>query len=132
MVLLVGAGLMINTVLRLKQVNPGLDPRNVMIAGANLPEGGKYVERVPGRDMEKVSPLVTAFYQQLLEKMAGSPGVESVGIMSQMIRGITFSIMGRPVPAPDRRPGAGYTEVSPSYFPRLTDSVEEGPLFERV
>jgi putative ABC transport system permease protein len=126
MVLLVGAGLMINTVLHLRQVNPGLDPKNVMIAGINLPEGGKYLARVPGGDNEKPSPQVRAFYQQLLERVALSPGVESVGMLSQMIGGSTFSILGRPVPAPDRRPETPFTEVSPAYFHTLRIPLKKG------
>jgi putative ABC transport system permease protein len=73
MVLLVGAGLMINTVLHLKQVNSGLDPRNILIAGISLPEGGRYLARVPGGDMEKPSPQVRTFYQQLLDRVAAAP-----------------------------------------------------------
>ncbi len=58
MVLLVGAGLMINTVLRLSAVDPGFDPRNVLIVDINLPEGDKYVERLTGGGMEKWTPAV--------------------------------------------------------------------------
>ncbi len=126
MLLLVGAGLMINTVLRLKQVDPGVDTKNVMVGGTSLPEGGKYVERVPGGDMEKTSPLVTLFYQHLLESITGQPSIEAVGTMSQMIRGITFSILGRPAPAPERRPEAAYAEASPSLFHTLRIPLKKG------
>ncbi len=126
MVLLVGAGLMINTVLRLKQVNPGFDASHLMMAGTSLPEGGKYVSRVPGGDMEKTSPLVTAFYRELLESITAIPGVQSAGIMSQNPRGATFSIMGRPVPAAERRPNAANAEVSPSFFETLRVPLKKG------
>jgi putative ABC transport system permease protein len=76
--------------------------------------------------MEKTSPLVTTFYQQLLERVAVLPGVASVGFMSEMVRGITFSIMGRPLPAPDRRPNAAYAEVSPSFFHTLRIPLKKG------
>jgi len=49
-----------------------------------LPEGGKYLERVPGGDMEKTLPSVAAFHQQLLEKIAALPGIESSGIISDL------------------------------------------------
>jgi putative ABC transport system permease protein len=52
MVLLVGAGLMINTMLHLERVNPGFDHHHLVATDMQLPEGGKYVERVPGGDME--------------------------------------------------------------------------------
>ena len=81
MVLLVGAGLMIRTILRLQQVNPGFDSKNVLTMEVNLPEGGKYVKRVPGSDMEMPTPQVSAFHEQLLEKVSAIPGVESVGMI---------------------------------------------------
>ncbi len=81
MVLLVGAGLMINTMLHLQRVSPGFDYNHLLTMEMQLPEGGKYLERVPGGDMEKTLPTVTAFYQRLLEKMAGQPGVESAAVI---------------------------------------------------
>jgi predicted permease len=130
MVLLVGAGLMINTVLRLQQVNPGFDFNNVLTMRVNLPEGGKYLERVPGGDMEKASPLVAAFHHQLLEQIAALPGVESVGMSStlpiQGFEGRSFSILGRPVPTSDDRPEAGYSEVSPGFFRTMKIPLKRG------
>jgi putative ABC transport system permease protein len=105
MVLLVGAGLMINTVFRLQHVDPGFDPNNVITTGIPLPEGGKYVERAGG-DMEKATPRATAFYQQLLQKISALPGVQSVGIMHLLpTHGslpMTFSVVGRAAPPPTK------------------------------
>jgi putative ABC transport system permease protein len=56
MVLLIGAGLMINSILRLRKVDPGFDSRNLFTMQIQLPEGGKYVKRVPGGDMERATP----------------------------------------------------------------------------
>jgi putative ABC transport system permease protein len=123
MVLLVGAGLMINTFLRLQQVNPGFDSTSVFTLRVDLPEGGKYVERVPSGDMEKTAPLVAIFHHELLEQIAAVPGVESVGMSSTLplhgFEGRSFSIIARPAPAPDDRPQAGYSEVSPGFFRTL-------------
>jgi len=131
-VLLVGAGLLINSVLRLKQVNPGFDSGNVLTAGITLPEGGKYVDRVPGGSMEKTSALVNPFFQQLLEKANALPGVESVGFISHLLGsdGRTFVILGRPAPAPDKLPDAGYDEVSPSLFHVLKIPLKRGRYFD--
>jgi predicted permease len=130
MVLLVGAGLMINTLLRLRRVNPGFDSKNVLTMEANLPEGGKYLERVPGGDMEKPTPLVAAFHEQLLEKIAALPGVDSVGMISNLpLRGWEsrgFSILGHPIPSPDNMPGAEYNEVSASYFHTMRIPLKRG------
>jgi putative ABC transport system permease protein len=43
MVLLVGTGLMINTMLRLRHVSPGFDTKNLLTMTFQLPEDGKYV-----------------------------------------------------------------------------------------
>jgi putative ABC transport system permease protein len=129
MVLLIGAGLMINTMLRLQQVNPGFDTKNVTTMSIQVPEqGGKYLVRIPGGDMEKPLPLVAAFYRQLLEKVAAFPGVESAGIMSDAYGsgGHSFSILGKPAPPPDQRPDAGYVEVSPSLFHTLRIPLKKG------
>ncbi len=81
MVLLVGAGLMINSVLRLQQVNPGFNPANVMKFELSVSEGAPYVERLPGGDIERATPLVSTFYRRVLEKVAAIPGVDSAGIL---------------------------------------------------
>jgi putative ABC transport system permease protein len=119
MVLLVGAGLMIDSVFRLKTINPGYDSHNVLTTEVNLPEGGKYVERMP-RDMEKWTPAVDDFYNQLLLKYSAIPGVEAVtaaGVQPGAInRGMTFAIVGRPAPEDSDRPRTGFGEVRPGYF----------------
>jgi len=130
MLLLVGAGLMINTLLHLHRVNPGFDPKNVMTMEIQLPEGGKYLERVPGGDMEKTLPSVTTFYEQLLEKIKAIPGIESAGFMSSLpLHGaerFSFSILGHPAPPPDNRPRAGFDEVSPDLFRALRIPLRKG------
>ncbi|HKC72110.1 MAG TPA: FtsX-like permease family protein, partial [Terriglobales bacterium] len=129
MVLLVGAGLMINSVLRLQRVDSGLDPNQVITTGIPLPEGGKYVERVGG-DMERATPRSTVFYQQLLQKISALPGVKSVGTMHLLpTHGslpLTFSIVGRAAEPPDKRPLIGYDEVSPSVFQTLRIPLIKG------
>ncbi len=134
MVLLVGAGLMINTILRLQQVNPGFDARNLLTMLVQLPEGGKYLKREPGGDMERTLPAVAAFNQQLTEKIAALPGVESSGIMSFLpMRGaymFSFSILGHPAPAPDSRPQAGYDDVSPSIFETFRVPLKKGRFLD--
>jgi predicted lysophospholipase L1 biosynthesis ABC-type transport system permease subunit len=64
LVLLVGAGLMIRTVLRLWSVNPGLDPKNVLTAKVLLS---------PSASGEPAQVRVT--WDQLLERVRRLPGV---------------------------------------------------------
>jgi predicted permease len=134
MVLLVGAGLMINTMLRLQQVNPGFDTKNLLTMYVQLPEGGKYLQRVAGGDMEKTLPTVAVFNQQLTEKIAGLPGVESSGIMSFIPMGgaymFSFSVLGHPAPSPENRPRAGYDDVSSSIFKTLHVPLKKGRFLD--
>ncbi|HLZ39582.1 MAG TPA: ABC transporter permease [Candidatus Sulfotelmatobacter sp.] len=135
MVLLVGTGLMINTVLRLRRVDPGFDPHNLLTMTIQLPEGEKYVDRVPGGDMEKAKPGVTDFFQRLLERVAALPGVESVGSATGLPVGFseryTFSIVGRPVPSPEQRPSASYEQVTPGFFTTLKIPVKRGRFLQQ-
>jgi putative ABC transport system permease protein len=130
MVLLVGAGLMINSILRLQRVNPGFDSSDLLTMGIQLPEGGRYMSRVPGGDMERAMPAVNAFYKQLLERAAALPGVESVGsitgLPTQFSEGYTFSILGHAEPPPDQRPRAGYNEISPGFFRTFRIPLKKG------
>ncbi|HLZ52558.1 MAG TPA: ABC transporter permease [Candidatus Acidoferrum sp.] len=133
MVLLVGAGLMINSELRILLPSPGFDPANVLTMKVLFPgTGGKYVEKTPGKPMERISPKVTAYHQQLIEGVSALPGVESVGMITMLpplgAGGRTFSIVGHP--APDKRPFVGFNEVSPSYFRTMKIPLKKGRYFD--
>ena len=131
MVLLVGAGLMINTMVHLQHVPPGFNSSHVLTMDFQLPEGGKYVERVPGGDMEKTLPTVTAFYQRLIEKTGQLTGVESAALIGALPARCcpefySFAILGHPAPPPENRPQAGYSEVSPAIFSTLKIPLVKG------
>jgi len=135
MVLLVGAGLMINSLLRILLPSPGFDAKNMLTMAVSLPGTEvKYVEKIPGKDMARVSPKVTAFHQQLLQRIAALPGVESVGMISlipPMGAGMrTFSLLGHPAPSPGDRPEGFFNEVSPSYFRTMKIPLKRGRYLE--
>jgi predicted permease len=69
-VLLVGAGLMIRTLIQLHHVSPGFDPNHVLTFEI-MPPGGLGAQR-------------TNFVNQCEEKLAALPGVESVGAISHL------------------------------------------------
>ena len=131
LVLLVGAGLMINTILRLQRVRPGFDPNHVVAMDFQIPEGGKYLERIPGGDMERVLPTVTDFFQRLLEKASALPGVESAALIGAIpsrccAEQYSFSIVGHAMPPPENRPQAGFSEASAGLFDTLKIPLLKG------
>jgi predicted permease len=67
--LLIGAGLMIKSFMRLQRVDPGFDPDNILALQVSLP-GSKYKE----------DPQLIAFYQHALERIKSLPGVGDAGL----------------------------------------------------
>ena len=76
LVLLAGAGLMIESIIRLLGVNPGFDPENLLRVHIQLP-WEKYND--PEHN-ERASQLRSVFFAELHERLAALPGVKVVGI----------------------------------------------------
>ena len=68
LVLLVSAGLLLRSFFRLQQVQPGLDPSNVLTASLALPDA-----RYP--QLEQTA----AFYRRLVDRLKERPGVRAAG-----------------------------------------------------
>ena len=120
LVLLCGAGLLIRTLWKLNSVNPGFDPDNVLVGELVLPTT-KY--RDAGRQ--------TIFFQQLIERIKASPGIESVGGTSSLpLSGTNMvffaSVEGR---ANSSLP-ASFRSVSPDYFRTMRIPLLKGRWFE--
>ncbi|MFL6207308.1 MAG: ABC transporter permease [Pyrinomonadaceae bacterium] len=123
LVLLVGAGLMLKSFLRLIEVRPGFDPHNVMTAQLALP---------PARYKENAQ--IVSFYQQLTEHVAAQPGVEAVGTIDMLPMAgsggtTTFIIDGRPPAKAGIYPEANSRTVDPGYFNALRIPVLKGRNF---
>jgi len=76
LVLLTGAGLMIQSVVRLLHVDPGFDDQNLVYAYLQLPWK---IYNDPGHDLQ-ASGLRKVLYDQLIERLAGLPGVLAVSM----------------------------------------------------
>jgi len=118
--LLVGAGLMVKSLLHLNNVSLGFETHNVMAMRMVLPEA-RY--RSPESRLR--------FFQELESRVAAMPGVEAVGFANQMPMrggwGSGFLIDG--VPPSDRGHfGADFQAVSPGYFETLGIRLEQGRL----
>ncbi len=125
MVLLVGAGLMIQSFLRLLSINPGFDAEHVLSMRLTLP-GAKYPQ----------NPNVTAFYQQLQDRVNALPGVQASGVINQLPSAAekteaSFEIEGRPfITDIDREDGiADWRVISPNYFKAMGIQMLRGRAF---
>ena len=125
MVLLIGAGLMIQSFLNLLRVDPGFDAPHILSMRLTVP-GAKYPQ----------NPDVTNFYQQLQDRISTIPGVESAAIINQLPSDAekseaSFEIEGRPfIKDIDREDGiADFRMVSPSYFKTMGVPMLRGRTF---
>ena len=125
LVVLSGAGLMIKSMTRLLGVDPGLNPKNVLIMGMSVPQEEIYVG----------PPGLPRFCQDLEEHVAAIPGVVSVGAVAHLPfrgnAGRSFQIEGRPPADPGRLPGASYSVACPNYFRTMGIPILKGREFTR-
>ncbi len=122
-VLLVGAGLLIRSLIVLQNTNPGFDASNVLTMRVDLP-GGKY------DTPEKAS----SFYQQLEQRLSALPGVESAGFITELpLSGqpndTPFTVEGRTGVSPDQKFGADFRRINQNYFQTMRIPLLRGRNF---
>ena len=123
-VLLVGAGLLIKSFMRLRDVSPGFNPDNVLTARvALLP--AKYPQGEP-----RVQLL-----RQVVEHLTAVPGVQSAGaVLSLPLGGDTFNVWrslireGRPATT-EESSNANYLVATPEYFRTMQIPLVAGRAF---
>jgi len=124
LVLLIGAGLLVRSLQRVQQVNPGFRPAGLLVMQIALP-----------RNRYRTPAQTDAFYQQLLGQMRALPGVQSVGATSILpLSGVSappsnFEIEGR-APAPGQVPPHGDRwAVTADYFQTMQIPLLRGRAF---
>lgn len=121
-VLLIGAGLMIRTVVRLLDVDPGYRPDHVLTTTVNLP---------PSRYDGPVA--VRRFFDGLMDDVRAMPGVESVGVTRflpfSMEWTFSFVIDGKPLPREGEKRDYGLHPVSVDYLRTMGIPVVRGRSF---
>lgn len=123
-VLLVGAGLLVRSFQRLRQVDPGFRTDNLVTMRMVLPHS-KYATQEQRR----------AFYDEMLRRVDELPGVESAGVITFLPLSFSgmnfaFSIEGRTAPGDMQLPLAVYRVVSPDYFRALEIPLQRGRFFD--
>ena len=122
-VLLVGAGLLIRSLIRLQNTSPGFDSNQVLTMRIDLPEA-KY------SNPEKT----TSFFKQLETQVGGLPGVESVGMISELpLSGqpndIPFTVEGRPALSASDGYDDDFRRINTHYFTSLRIPLLRGRNF---
>ncbi|HLM56809.1 MAG TPA: ABC transporter permease [Pyrinomonadaceae bacterium] len=124
LVLLVGAGLMLKSFMRMQSTDPGFNSEKLLTMQIALPEL-KYKE----------ARQRTAFFQQAIERIKGLPGVQSVGAttglpMSNESWGKQFSIEGHTPPTTlDQVEAVEFHQATPDYFRAAGISLLKGRFF---
>jgi putative ABC transport system permease protein len=135
LVLLSGAGLMINSLLRLLRIDPGFRSSDVVTTQLFL-SGPKYFEF--STEGVHVREEVGDFYRHLLERTSALPGVESIGLVSWLPemgyntgrRERAFRILGQYEGNGSGQFVASFNAVSPSYFNTLQIPLLRGRNFD--
>jgi putative ABC transport system permease protein len=114
---------MIKSFLRLQDVNPGFNSENLITLEVQLPEG-KYA------DKERQA----IFQQQLVQRVAQVPGVQSVGTVDNLpFSGNEFNIgvtiEGQPPLSAAERPRVFLRNVSSNYFESMGIPLRKGRNF---
>jgi len=123
-VLVVGAGLLVRTLVELQRVDLGIDPRNILTAQLQLPQA----------DYREPADVV-GFYRELLARLERVPGVraagavrilpltETIGDWSITLEGIAHSR--------EENPNGDYQAVTPGYFTAMGLTLVRGRFLTR-
>ncbi len=123
--LLIGAGLLLRSFVRLVSVDPGFRPRGILAFELGLSRAlYKPDQRYP-------------FYRSVVEGVQALPGVASAAMISELPMGGTESVTGvtiegRPAPKAGQAPMIPERRVSPGYFELMGIRLRRGRLFSEA
>src|SRR5688572_17754022 len=121
--LLIGAGLLVRSLIELQKVDPGFDSNNILTFEIALPRAKYDVEGKPA-----------SFFEQLETRIASLPGIESVGQISELpfsgqLNDVPFIVEGRPAVSPDAAFSADWRRVNQNYLTALRIPLLRGRNF---
>lgn len=121
MVLLIGAGLLVQSFFRLLEVNPGFDPSKTLTFSLSLP------------DASYPAAKQVAFFRSLLSRIDVLPGVTTDAAISPLplsgdSRGANFEIEGQPLTIKEK-PNANLRVITSDYFRTMRIPLLRGRVF---
>jgi putative ABC transport system permease protein len=134
LVLLIFAGLMINTLTRILRTPPGFAPEHLLTAEVRL-TGDKYINASPPTDPDfnVILPPVGQFCSQVLDRLRSTPGVEDVALIDWLPLLETpqyaspgFTISGQSVSTAAEKPTVFRQGVSSGYFGMMSIPIIRG------
>jgi putative ABC transport system permease protein len=120
LVLLIGAGLMVRSLLQLSSVQPGFDPNNVLTARLTVP-----AKKFAGPAAQ------ISFFDQVLRQIRATPGVESAGLIDSLPMDgggshQPVAVEGQPVVPMADQPEVDVRMISPGYLPAMRVPLVRG------
>jgi putative ABC transport system permease protein len=132
LVLLVGAGLMINSYARVMRVDMGFNPDRLLTMEINLSGLSRYRTRRNAAHFT-VTPQVAELYREVMERVKNVPGVRSVGVTSglppRQSMTVPFRVVGQAGDPSDEFRNAQYYEASADFFETLGIGLRRGRTF---
>jgi macrolide transport system ATP-binding/permease protein len=124
-ILLVGAGLLLQSLQRVRSDSPGFSTKGVLVTAVNLSASGYDALRAK------------SFQEELIDRVQALPGVDSAALARVTPLGYgTFSSAPVEVdgyqPPPDERPSVEYNQVGPGYFVTMGIPLVSGREFSRA
>ncbi|HTG34067.1 MAG TPA: ABC transporter permease [Thermoanaerobaculia bacterium] len=127
LVLLVGAGLLVKSFVRLRTIDTGFETENVLTMVARL-SGKKY----------KTDQQVIDFFREATERVRALPGVRAAGVVNYLPLygglGTTtgFTVEGRPTPPPGEEPSVNVRVSDAAYFSAMGIPLLRGRNFTDI
>jgi predicted permease len=122
-ILLIGAGLLINSFMHLRNLDPGFHADHLLTLNIDLSET-KYPD----------NPKRVAFFDEVVRRVQALPGVRSVAVAGNLPftyngDSMPIGVEGIPDPPPDQHPDVVYRAVGPGYFSTMGIPLARGRDF---
>jgi putative ABC transport system permease protein len=122
-VLLIGAGLLINSFLHLRNLDPGFRSDHLLTMKVNLSD-----VKYPDRERR------AAFFDEVMRRVRELPGVQSAAVASNLPLtyngdSMSISLEGVPDPPPDQQPDVIFRAIGPGYFETMGIPIVRGRDF---
>jgi putative ABC transport system permease protein len=133
--LLIGAGLMLRSLIKLQQVDPGFNPGNTLV----MRLAPNWTKLINTNDPNATTAQFAAYYKRLLERVGQQPGIAEAAISStyplnpagitQRPNGVSVLIEGKPQDDSRAAPRLDARAVSPAYFRAVGVPLLRGRAF---